>query len=173
MTEPINDWTRRTTLVAFGVSGVAALASAAGASVNSTERLSLERAIEALRVAMLAGDGKALDALLHDDLSYMHSSGHVQTKQDVMSDLAGKRFFASLAYSNSTIKITHNVGVVTLVVDQVKNLPDGGTRPSRLNVMQIWLNTRRTWKLLARLSALVPPAAPIPGTTSSEARRTS
>jgi hypothetical protein len=100
----------------------------------------------------------------------MLSSGHIQTKQNVMSDLAGKRFFASLTYSNSATTITHDIGVVTLLVDQAKNLPDGGTRPSRLNVMQIWLNTRRTWsywRVRARLSA---PTAPIPAATAPAVR---
>jgi hypothetical protein len=170
MTHPINNWTRRTALAALGASGLAPLASVAAASAISSEQSSLESAVEALRVAMLVGDGKALDVLLHDDLSYMHSSGHVQTKQNVMVDLAGKRFFASLEYSNSAFKITRDVGVVTLLVDQAKNLPGGGTRMSRLNVMQVWLDTRRTWTLLARSSALVAPTAPIPAATAPTVR---
>ena len=170
MTQLINNWTRRTALAALGASGLAPLASAAGACAISSEQSSLERAVEALRAAMLVGNGKALDVLLHDDLSYMHSSGHLQAKQNVMVDLAGKRFFASLEYSNSAFKITRDVGVVTLLVDQAKNLPGGGTRMSRLNVMQVWLDTRRTWTLLARSSALVAPTAPISAATAPGAR---
>jgi hypothetical protein len=54
MTELIDNWTRRTALVALGASGLAPMASAAEASATSTELSSLGRVVEALRLAMLA-----------------------------------------------------------------------------------------------------------------------
>lgn len=157
MNLPTNNWTRRTALTAFGAAGLMPLGSTAGATRSSPAGASLEQAVEALRLAMLTGDGKALDELLHDDLIYMHSSGHAQTKTNVKSDLAGKTFFASLVYSDLAIKKEDNVGTVTATVDQTKNLPGGRARASRLTILQIWLNSGPTWKLLARSSYLITP----------------
>ena len=104
---------------------------------------------------MLEGDGRVLDAMLHDLLDYMHSSGHSQTKADVMRDLAGKRFFASLTYPEQAFHVAGDVGVVKLTIDQVKNLAEGATRASRIKVLQSWTRTRGDWKLLTRASALI------------------
>jgi len=41
----------------------------------------LETATEALRVALAEGDGAALNKLLHDRATYLHSDGRVWTKR--------------------------------------------------------------------------------------------
>ena len=127
----------------------------ARAAAPSAQQSGLERAIEALRAAMVAGDGQALNRLLHDRLSYMHSSGNAQTKADVMRDLGGKRFFAALTYPEQTVSVVDRTGLVIQTVDQVKNLPDGKTRASRIKVQQAWVETDGGWKLLARSSAII------------------
>lgn len=148
---------RRTLLATLGSTGLLLFAPKSTASALF-EQHSLETAVESLRTSMIAGDGDVLNSLLHDNLNYMHSSGHSQTKRNVLNVLAGKKFFASLTYSDLIIDIVANAGVVKFTADQVKNLPAGGTRPSRITVMQTWLRTEEAWRLLARSSALVSPA---------------
>lgn len=146
---------RRTALAAVGMAGAAAVAPAAMGAAPSPGQASLERAIEALRIAMVEGNGAALNALLHDHLNYMHSSAHSQTKQNLLNDLAGKRFFASLTYPEQSIDIVGNTGVVVQTIDQVKNLAGGKTRASRIKVLQTWTKTGGGWRLLTRSSHII------------------
>lgn len=157
MTRLDSGLTRRTALVALGAGAAVTLAPVAAAA-GVPGRGSLAEAVEALRAAMVAGDGTVLAALLHDHLNYMHSSGHSQTKQNVLTDLAGKRFFAAFDHVEQTVDVVGQVGVVKTTVDQVKNLPGGGTRASRIKVLHTWVQTGRSWQLVTRASALLPQA---------------
>ena len=121
---------------------------------------------------MVAGDATALKAMLHDRLTYMHSSGHSQTKAMLMDDLTVKRMFAGLTYSGQTVDVIGHTGTVVQTVDQVKNLPDGATRASRIKVLQTWLHAEGAWKLLSRVSAIIyspltAPACPPPDAKST------
>ena len=146
---------RRSALAAIGLGGMAALTSNGAVAAAAATSRDLGQAVEALRLAMVEGDGKALHSLLDDSLIYMHSSGNSQTKADVLRDLAGKSFFASLSYSETVLNRAGETGIALLTVDQVKNLAGGGTRASRIKVLQTWIRAKGGWRLLARSSALI------------------
>lgn len=146
--------TRRVALVGAAGSGVFVAASTASA-LNQPGQASLARAIETLRIAMVDGDSNELNRLLDDQLIYMHSSGHSQTKANLLAVLGGKRFFASLSNSDIDVRVVDRTGAVSIMVDQVKNLPNGKTRASRIKVLQTWLLSHGRWVLLARCSALM------------------
>ena len=148
-----SDPTRRAAVAAFGAGVIAPImVSSAIATEPSGDAASLEKAVEALRAAMVAGDGKVLQAVLHDRLTYSHSDGHQQTKAQVIDELAGKNSFASLVLSAQTVYVVANVGVVRHVFDSVNNLPDGKTSTAHIRVLQIWVEAGDGWKLLARAS---------------------
>lgn len=148
--------TRRAALAGLAVSSMAAKAAADAPAGTSRGEEALISAVEVLRVAMVEGDGKTLELMLHDHLNYMHSSGNSQTKANVLSDLAGKTFFASLVHSEVKVDIIGENGIVKMTVDQVKNLPGGKTRASQIKVLQVWAQVNGQWKLIARASALIP-----------------
>ena len=125
------------------------------AVTDHNSKVSLAQASEALRVAMLQGDRKHLNSVLHDRLNYMHSSGRSQTKIDLLEQMGGTRFFASLDYSDQVVDVVDDTGIVTVTVDQVKNLTEGKTRASRIKVMYSWVNSAGEWKLLGRTSAII------------------
>jgi hypothetical protein len=127
-----------------------ALASSLSAAEATNETAAVAKAVEALRAAMVAGDGKVLKVVLHDRLTYSHSDGHQQTKAEVLEELAGKNSFASLALSAQTIDVVGNVAIVRHVFDSVNNLPEGKTSSAHIKVLQTWLKVGKGWKLLAR-----------------------
>ena len=147
--------TRRSALTTLAATGAVSMASVASGAPGSGKQASLEQAVASLREAMIAGDGNRLNALLHDRLNYMHSSGHSQTKANLLADLAGKRFFAGLTYKDQKIDVLDNTGTVVQTIDQVKNLPDGKTRASQIKVLQTWLHSGGRWQLLSRVSAII------------------
>lgn len=116
------------------------------------DEASLERTVEALRSAMAAGDARALDGVLHEKLTYTHSDGRLQTKSDVIDELGGATTFVTLTFTQQTVSVTQDVGVVRHVYDSLRNLPDGRTSTAHIAVLQAWLRTGDGWRLLARSS---------------------
>ncbi|HXP95110.1 MAG TPA: nuclear transport factor 2 family protein [Telmatospirillum sp.] len=144
---------RRTMLTAMGAFAVMpALSQPLQAAEASGDAAGVAKAVEALRAAMVAGDGKVLTAVLHDRLTYSHSDGHQQTKAQVLEELAGKKSFASLALSEQTVDVVGSVGIVRHIFDSVNNLPEGKTSTAHIRVLQVWVKAGKGWKLLARAS---------------------
>ena len=142
---------RRVALATMGAGlFVPAMALPVSAAEAAGDMAALEKAVEAMRAAMVAGNRKVLKADSSPDHS--HSDGHQQTKAEVLEELAGKKSFASLALSAQTVDVVGNVGVVRHMFDSVNNLPDGKTSSAHIRVLQCWIKAGKGWKLLARAS---------------------
>ncbi len=151
-----SEMSRRSVMAVVGAGVVTAgLGGVAMAAPAAADKAGLEKAVEALRVAMVAGDGKALTELLHENLTYSHSDGRVQTKAMVLADLAGKKAFASLALSELTFDVVENVGISRHIFDSVNNLAEGKTSTAHIKVLQSWVKVGGGWKLLARASTSI------------------
>jgi len=149
---------RRGVLVTAGIA-TAALAKPPSFAADAHDRYQdLDTALESLRVAMEKGDGPVLDRLLHPDLIYMHSSGFSQSKTDLIRSLAGKQFFAAFTASDIRVQQTGDTALASMTVDQVKNLPGGATRASRIRVLCTWVRRQGHWQMYGRCSALMSPA---------------
>lgn len=144
---------RRGLLALLGA--VAAAPAFAGEADPATqgEASSVAAAIERLRVAIQTGDAGALDQLTHPQLTYGHSSGRkIQTKAEFIASLAGKENYRSLAFTDQSIAVVGSNALVRHVWDGADILPNGETGRSYIAVLQVWLNDRGRWVLLARQS---------------------
>ncbi|MDE2404582.1 MAG: nuclear transport factor 2 family protein [Sphingomonadales bacterium] len=151
---------RREALVSLGAGGALLLASEPAQASSAPGSATLAAAVEAFRVALLTGNAAALEQLLAPELLYMHSSGFAQPRDRMIAQSASG-YFAGLAHVESQFLVAGDTGVAALTVDQVKNLGGGRTRASRIKVMQTWHWTSGRWRMLARLSAMLPvPGAP-------------
>ena len=113
-------------------------------------------AVESLRKAMVDPDKAVLDILTAEELSYGHSNGVVQTKQEFMDALtSGKSDFVSIDLSGQTVKIVGNAAIVRHILSAATN--DGG-KPgtTKLLVLMVWQQQKGEWKLLARQAAKLP-----------------
>jgi ketosteroid isomerase-like protein len=142
--------TRRVVLAALGA---ATLAAAITGPARATDPDSVAAAVEALRTAMVSGDGRALAALIADDLTYGHSNGRLENRGQFLASLDGKNAFKSIDLTKQTITLDGDVAVVRHVFDGVNNLPDGKTSTAHIAVLQVWKRYGNTWKLLARQAA--------------------
>lgn len=145
---------RRAALGALGTAMfIAAGAGPESASAAVEQGGAIAAAVEALRAAMISGDGRALAALVSDHLTYGHSDGRVQDKTDFLESLAGKNAFKSIELSKQTIAEDGDVAWVRHVFDAVNNLPDGKTSTAHILVLQVWKRENGAWKLFARQAA--------------------
>jgi hypothetical protein len=110
-------------------------------------------AVEALRVAMVSGNEKEMNALVDDHLTYGHSHGLLQDKTAFVKNLVGPNApgkFNWIKLSKQTIDMVGKVALVRHVFDAENVLPDGKITKAHILVLQVWMQEKGGWKLLAR-----------------------
>jgi ketosteroid isomerase-like protein len=134
-------------LVLLGASsGLTALPARAQAG----EEAAVKQAIEALRKAMLAGDRAQLEALVADQLSYGHSGGVVETKQQFVDIVASKKTtYKTITLSDDSVVVAGGNAIARHVF-AVEFESDGKPGTAKVGVMQVWIKQGASWKLLAR-----------------------
>ena len=127
-----------------------------GSFAQSAPEKAVTAAVESLRKAMVDPDKTVLDKLTAEELSYGHSNGLIQNKQEFIDALtSGKSDFVSIDLSDQTVKIAGDVAIVRHTLSGVTN--DGGKAgTTKLYVLMIWQQGHGEWKLLARQAAKVP-----------------
>ena len=70
-------------------------------------------AVEQLRLAMIDGDKTMLESLSAEALSYGHSGGAVENKDEFVDKIvSGKSDFVTIKLDNQTIKLSGDVAIV-------------------------------------------------------------
>jgi ketosteroid isomerase-like protein len=133
----------------FYLLGIAFLFLTTGNAQNKDEK-TVANAVEQLRKAMIAGDKSELENLVADKLSYGHSGGAVDDKNEFIEKLTtGKSDFVTIDLSEQTISISGKSAIVRHKLNATTN--DGG-KPGEIHllVLLVWQKQSGQWKLLAR-----------------------
>jgi len=105
---------------------------------------------------MIKPDSSALDRLILNNLSYGHSSGKVQTKQEfVHSLLSGESDFVDINIADQTIIVQNKTALVRHTLSAKtndKNVPGN----VKLYILLIWSKEKLGWKLLGRQAVKIP-----------------
>lgn len=105
---------------------------------------------ESLRLAMISGNREELTKLTTTDLSYGHSSGHIDTQSEFVEKLAThKSNFVSIDISNEQIIMYENTGIVRHHLSAVTN-DNGQNGTVSLEVLLVWVKKSGSWQLAAR-----------------------
>ena len=110
----------------------------------------VQKSVNRLTAAMLSGDRAALNESVSDNLSYGHSGGHIEGKEEFVEKLAsGKSDFASIDITEQTVNIYGKTAIVRHNLDAVTN---DNNKPSnvKLKILLVFMNEHGDWKLLAR-----------------------
>lgn len=133
---------------------------AAMCTYNATAQTKSEKqvtvALAALSKAMIDADSAALARLVHNQLSYAHSSGKTEDKAAFVSALAsGRSDFLSMNFSDQKISVVNRTAMVrhTLAGQVVDNGKPGDLR---LHVLLVWVKAGGRWQLLARQAVRLP-----------------
>ena len=110
----------------------------------------VEKSINRLKDAMISGDRVALNESVSDSLSYGHSGGHVEGKEEFVEKIAsGKSDFVSINLTEQSISINGKTAIVRHNLDAQTN--DGGKPATvKLKVLLVFTLDHGDWKLLAR-----------------------
>jgi hypothetical protein len=119
----------------------------------SADEDAVAKNVEAFRVAQIALDAKALDALCAAELSYGHSDARVEDKATFIKNATTNRNAKtlSLAYQDPKIKIVGPAAIVRFNwASESEAIADGKKSTTKLHVLMNWQKQGADWKLLSR-----------------------
>ena len=117
----------------------------------------LRSAAERLDRALERKDTTALNQLLSQQLSYGHSNGWIETKDQLKANLFnGKLSYKSISRDGkeASVLIERQTGLVREEV-MIEVLMDGKPLNLKLAVLQVWIFRKGDWILLGRQSTKV------------------
>jgi len=119
----------------------------------------VEETVEKMRKLMLDPDSTALSAMASPKLTFGHSSGKVQNKQEFLhSFLSGETDFTSLELTDQTVIISGSTAIVRHTL--TGGTADKGKAPgtAKLLIMLVWQKVKGEWVLLGRQAVKFPVA---------------
>lgn len=123
-------------------------------SFAQVDSVGLKNAMQQLDKALLQKDEKTLETVLHKEVSYGHSNGWIQSKNDILNDFAsGKLIYNKLENNSSAIVAISKKYATVKTSTNAEGVVNGAAFNLRLHIMQFWIKTKKGWQLIARQSA--------------------
>ena len=123
-------------------------------SFAQADSIGLRNAMQQLDKALLQKDETVLKSVLHKDLSYGHSNGWIQSKNDILNDFASGKLVYNKIDNNSSAIITISKKYATVKTNtNAEGAVNGTAFKLTLHIMQFWIKTKKGWQLIARQSA--------------------
>ena len=138
---------------AFGASGLL-FSSSVGA--QGGDEAAVAQSVETLRKALLEPDKAKLAQVTSDQVSYGHSDGRVETKEQFINGvMTRKQVQKSLAFPELKVVVVGNAAVARHIYLGESEL-DGKQTNTRIGALQVWQKQDGGWKLLARQGFRLP-----------------
>lgn len=120
------------------------------------QKATVEEAVTRLSKLMVNPDSLALDKLILNNLSYGHSGGKVQTKQEFMHYLlSAESDFVEINLTDQTVTIQNKTALVRHTLSAKTN-DKNVSGNVKLFILLIWSKEKAGWKLLGRQAVKVP-----------------
>jgi ketosteroid isomerase-like protein len=117
----------------------------------------IEAAEQMLYRAMIAQDFAALDAVLADDLVYIHSTAVAETKDAYLGGVRNGLYeYASIESRDMTVRVHGDVAVQTGTSLMSVAARDRPKAPINLLVTLVWKREPRGWRLWQRHATRMP-----------------
>lgn len=118
------------------------------------DSIALKDAMKKLDKALIEKDEMTLKTVLHNDVSYGHSNGWIQSKTDILNDFtSGKLTYYKIENNSSAIVNISKKYATVKTNTNAEGVVNGTAFKLTLHVMQFWVKTKKGWQLIARQSA--------------------
>lgn len=139
---------------ALGASSVLLSGSAEGA--DAADEAAVTKNIETLREGILKQDKAKLDQVAASQISYGHSDGRTETKEQFINGvMTRKQTQKSLAFPELKVFVVGDTAVARHIYLGESEL-DGKQNTTRIGALQVWQKQGGAWKLLARQGFRLP-----------------
>ena len=126
------------------------------ASADSDDVAAVAQNVETLRKGLLEADKAQLDQVTASQISYGHSDGRVESKEQfITSVLNRKQVVKSLAFPELKVSVVGNAAIARHIYLSESEL-DGKATTTRIGALQVWQKQDGGWKLLARQGFRLP-----------------
>ena len=105
--------------------------------------------------AMIAGDTKALDAVLADDLVYTHSTAATETKQEFIDRLSSGLRYKAITQREQTIRVIGDVALVN-GLNRMDVERKGEPITFDIRFLAVYARTGAQWQMRAWQSTRLP-----------------
>ena len=120
------------------------------------DEASVAESVETLRKALLEADKAGLEHVASAQISYGHSDGRVETKEQFINGvMTRKQIVKSLAFPELRVSVVGNAAVVRHIYLS-ESVRDGKETTTRIGALQVWQKQDGGWKLLARQGFRLP-----------------
>lgn len=117
----------------------------------------ITRREDALFAAMVAMDFQALDGLLAADLSYVHSTGVVETKAEYLAALPrGLYEYGAITRLNGFTQMFDGVAITRGMIEMVVGAGGSAKGMIRLQHALVWVAQGGQWRLSLRQATRIP-----------------
>ena len=153
------DVTRREVMAAgavtLGTVGAGLLLSGT-AGAQSGDEMAVADLVEVLRKGILEPDKAKLAQVTSEQLSYGHSDGRSETKEQFVNGvMTRKAVVKSLAFPELKVTVVGNAAIARHIYLAESEL-DGKATTTRIGALQVWQKQDGAWKLLARQGFQLP-----------------
>ena len=123
-------------------------------TVAQVDSAGLKTVMHQLDNALMAKGETVLKELLHNNISFGHSNGWVQSKSDILGDFkSGKLTYNKIENTRSSITNITDRWATATTTTNAEGVVNGNAFKLTLHVMQVWMKTKKGWQLFARQSA--------------------
>jgi len=130
--------------------GAASLLQSGPAMADSADATAVDKAVEALRKAVLEQDKARLEQLAADQLSYGHSDGRVEAKAKFIDGvMTRKAIVKSISFPDLTVAVVGDAAIARHLYE-AESETDGKPASVKIGALQIWQKQNGALKLLAR-----------------------
>ena len=117
---------------------------------QTKKEIGVQAAVNKLSAAMISGERAALEDIASAHLSYGHSGGHVEGKNEFVEKIAsGKSDFVTIDISEQTIEVVGKTAIVRHLLNATTN-DNGKAGLVKLKVLLIFQKEGGAWRMLAR-----------------------
>src|SRR5881409_3440887 len=126
------------------------------AGAQTADEAAVAQSVETLRKALLEGDKTRLEQVAAAQISYGHSDGRVETKEQFINGvMTRKQVVKSLAFPELKVAVVGNAAIARHIYLS-ESERDGKPTTTRIGALQVWQKQDGGWKLLARQGFRLP-----------------
>jgi hypothetical protein len=123
---------------------------------ETTDHKTLATLTEELLQRMMKPDETSLNTILASNVSYGHSDGKLETREQLVGHLLSGRYqFVKISFDDVTIQLS---GDTALVRHKLRGDTNDNNTPGRINlgVLLVWQKLENRWQIVARQSFKLP-----------------
>src|SRR5688572_29307880 len=117
------------------------------AAAGSPAEKEVLAAMEVWRHAMMKKDAAAFDRVFHPELSYGHSSGAVENKQQATDHvMKSTTVYEAVTFADTKVSLRGGTALVTGKVQYLKHPKDQKVLTQNLVVLSVWVKGPQGWQ---------------------------